>query len=146
MAILALAANRADLKQRLSRILVAQGYDDKPITADDLGATGAMAVLLKDAIKPNLVQTTENTPALIHAGPFANIAHGTASIISINAALRLSRVRGGRGRVRLRPRRGEVRRHRRAAGGLEHRGLRARGHGARAQAPGRGQGREARAR
>jgi formate--tetrahydrofolate ligase len=90
MAILALALNRADLKQRLSRILVAQSYDDKPITANDLGATGAMAVLLKDAIKPNLVQTTENTPALIHAGPFANIAHGTASIISINAALRLS--------------------------------------------------------
>jgi len=90
MAILALAANRADLKQRLSRILVAQAYDDKPITANDLGATGAMAVLLKDAIKPNLVQTTENTPALIHAGPFANIAHGTASIIAVNAALRLA--------------------------------------------------------
>jgi formate--tetrahydrofolate ligase len=90
MAILALAANRADLKQRLARILVALSYDDKPITASDLGATGAMAVLLKDAIKPNLVQTTENTPALIHAGPFANIAHGTASIIGTNAALRLS--------------------------------------------------------
>jgi formate--tetrahydrofolate ligase len=89
MAILALAANRADLKQRLGRILVALSYDDKPITANDLGATGAMAALLKDAIKPNLVQTTENTPALIHAGPFANIAHGTASIISVNAALRL---------------------------------------------------------
>jgi formate--tetrahydrofolate ligase len=90
MAILALAVNRADLKQRLARILVAQSYDDKPITANELGATGAMAVLLKDAIKPNLVQTTENTPALIHAGPFANIAHGTASIIAVNAALRLS--------------------------------------------------------
>jgi formate--tetrahydrofolate ligase len=90
MAILALALNRADLKQRLGRILVALSYDDKPLTANELGATGAMAVLLKDAIKPNLVQTTENTPALIHAGPFANIAQGTASIISINAALRLS--------------------------------------------------------
>ena len=89
MAILALAANRADLKQRLGRILVALSYDDKPITANELGATGAMAALLKDAIKPNLVQTTENTPALIHAGPFANIAHGTASVISVNAALRL---------------------------------------------------------
>ncbi|MEO0069377.1 MAG: formate--tetrahydrofolate ligase [candidate division WOR-3 bacterium] len=90
MAILALAKNRADLKERLSRILVALNFDDKPITAQDLGATGAMAALLKDAIKPNLVQTTENTPALIHTGPFANIAHGTASIIAINAALRLS--------------------------------------------------------
>lgn len=89
MAILALAKNRADLKQRLGRILVALNFDDKPITAQDLGATGAMAALLKDAIKPNLVQTTENTPALIHTGPFANIAHGTASIIAINAALRL---------------------------------------------------------
>lgn len=90
MAILALAKNRADLKERLSRILVALNFDDKPITAQDLGATGAMAALLKDAIKPNLVQTTENTPALIHTGPFANIAHGTASIIALNAALRLS--------------------------------------------------------
>ena len=90
MAILALATNRADLKQRLGRILVALSYDDNPITATDLGATGALAVLLKDAIKPNLVQTTENTPALIHAGPFANIAHGTASVIATNAALRLS--------------------------------------------------------
>ncbi|MEO0077564.1 MAG: formate--tetrahydrofolate ligase [candidate division WOR-3 bacterium] len=90
MAILALARDRADLKQRLARILVALRYDDSPVTAQDLGATGAMAVLLKDAIKPNLVQTTENTPALVHCGPFANIAHGTASIIATNAALRLS--------------------------------------------------------
>jgi len=89
MAILGLATNRNDLKQRLARILVALNFDDKPITAQDLGATGAMAALLKDAIKPNLVQTTENTPALIHTGPFANIAHGTASIIATNAALRL---------------------------------------------------------
>ncbi len=89
MAILALASGRSDLKQRLGKILVALSYDDKPITAQDLGATGAMAALLKDAVKPNLVQTTENTPALIHTGPFANIAHGTASIIATNAALRL---------------------------------------------------------
>ncbi len=89
MAILGLASGRADLKQRLGKILVALSYDDKPITAQDLGATGAMAALLKDAVKPNLVQTTENTPALIHTGPFANIAHGTASIIATNAALRL---------------------------------------------------------
>ncbi len=90
MAILALARDRADLKQRLARILVALRYDDSPVTAQDLGATGAMAVLLKDAVKPNLVQTTENTPALVHCGPFANIAHGTASIIATNAALKLS--------------------------------------------------------
>jgi len=89
MAILGLASDRADLKQRLAKILVALSFDDKPVTARDLGATGAMAALLKDAIKPNLVQTTENTPALIHTGPFANIAHGTASIIATNAALRL---------------------------------------------------------
>lgn len=89
MAILGLAKNRADLKQRLGSILVALSFDDKPVTARDLGATGAMAALLKDAIKPNLVQTTENTPALIHTGPFANIAHGTASIIATDAALRL---------------------------------------------------------
>ncbi len=90
MAILALSRDRADLKQRLARILVALRYDDSPVTAQDLGATGAMAVLLKDAIKPNLVQTTENTPALVHCGPFANIAHGTASVVATNAALRLS--------------------------------------------------------
>lgn len=90
MAILGLARDRSDLKKRLARILVALSFEDKPITAGDLGATGAMAALLKDAIKPNLVQTTENTPALIHTGPFANIAHGTASIIATNAALRLS--------------------------------------------------------
>ncbi len=90
MAILGLARDRSDLKKRLARILVALSFEDKPITAGDLGATGAMAALLKDAIKPNLVQTTENTPALIHTGPFANIAHGTASIIAANAALRLS--------------------------------------------------------
>ncbi len=90
MAILALTRDRADLKERLARILVALRYDDSPVTARDLGATGAMAVLLKDAIKPNLVQTTENTPALVHCGPFANIAHGTASIIATNAALRLA--------------------------------------------------------
>lgn len=90
MAILGLAQDRADLKKRLARILVALSFDDKPITVADLGATGAMAALLKDAIKPNLVQTTENTPALIHTGPFANIAHGTASIIATNASLRLA--------------------------------------------------------
>jgi formate--tetrahydrofolate ligase len=90
MAILGLSASRAELKEKLGRILLALSYDDKPVTANDLGATGAMAVLLKDAIKPNIVQTTENTAALIHTGPFANIAHGTASVVATNMALRLS--------------------------------------------------------
>jgi len=90
MAILCLSKNLADLKERLSRIIVAYTYDNKPITAADLDAVGAMAVLLKDAIKPNLVQTLEGTPAFIHGGPFANIAHGTNSIISTQLALQLS--------------------------------------------------------
>ena len=90
MAILALSNSRDELKERLARILVAQSYDDAPVTAADLGAAGAMAVLLKDALKPNLVQTIEHTPAFIHAGPFANIAHGTASVVAANMALRLT--------------------------------------------------------
>ncbi|MFO7674862.1 MAG: formate--tetrahydrofolate ligase [bacterium] len=90
MAILALSASRQELKERLGRILVAMSYDDKPVTAADLHATGAMAALLKDALKPNVVQTSEHTPAFIHAGPFANIAHGTASVVAANMALRLS--------------------------------------------------------
>lgn len=90
MAILALSASRRELKERLGRILVALSYDDKPVTAENLGATGAMAVLLKDALKPNLVQTTEHTPAFVHAGPFANIAHGTASVVATNMALKLA--------------------------------------------------------
>ncbi|MBN2537606.1 formate--tetrahydrofolate ligase [candidate division WOR-3 bacterium] len=89
MAILALSASRTELKERLARILVAMSYDDEPVTAERLGAAGAMAVLLKDALKPNVVQTTEHTPAFIHAGPFANIAHGTASVVAANMALRL---------------------------------------------------------
>ncbi|UCG42989.1 MAG: formate--tetrahydrofolate ligase [candidate division WOR-3 bacterium] len=89
MAILALSGSRTELKERLGRMLVAMSYDDRPVTAQDLQATGSMAVLLKDALKPNLVQTTEHTPAFIHAGPFANIAHGTASIVATNMALRM---------------------------------------------------------
>jgi formate--tetrahydrofolate ligase len=89
MAILGLAASRSELKERLGRILVAMSYDDKPVTSADLGATGAMAVLLKDALKPNVVQTIEGTPAFIHAGPFANIAHGTASVVATEMARRL---------------------------------------------------------
>ncbi|OEG00313.1 formate--tetrahydrofolate ligase [Vulcanibacillus modesticaldus] len=90
MAILCLSNGLQDLKERLSRIVVAYTYDRKPVTVADLNAQGAMALLLKDAIKPNLVQTLENTPALIHGGPFANIAHGTNSILATKIALKLA--------------------------------------------------------
>jgi len=90
MAILCLATGLQDLKQRMGRIVVAYTYDDRPITAADLEAQGAMAVLMKDAIKPNLVQTLENTPAFIHGGPFANIAHGCNSITATRMALKLA--------------------------------------------------------
>jgi len=90
MAILCLSKNLNDLKERLSRIIVAYTYDNKPVTAKDLKAVGAMTVLLKDAIKPNLVQTIEGVPALIHGGPFANIAHGASSLISTKMGLKLA--------------------------------------------------------
>ena len=89
MAVLCLAGDLADLKERLGRMVVGYTREDKPITAHDLKAEGAMAALLKDAIKPNLVQTLEHTPALIHGGPFANIAHGCNSISATDTALRL---------------------------------------------------------
>jgi formate--tetrahydrofolate ligase len=89
MAILCLASDLEDLKLRLGRILVAYTYDNKPVFARDLNATGAMAALLKDAVNPNFVQTIENTPAIIHGGPFANIAHGCNSIRATKLALRL---------------------------------------------------------
>ena len=89
MAILCLAEDLADLEQRLGSIVVAENRDRRPVTARDLNAHGAMAVLLKDAIKPNLVQTLEGNPALIHGGPFANIAHGCNSVIATRAALAL---------------------------------------------------------
>lgn len=89
MAILCLASDLADLKQRLSKILVAYTYDGKPVYAHDLGAEGAMTALLKDAVKPNLVQTLENNPAIMHGGPFANIAHGCNSIRATKLALKL---------------------------------------------------------
>jgi formate--tetrahydrofolate ligase len=82
MAILCLADSLTDLKDRLSRMVVAYTKEGKAVTAGDLQATGAMALLLKDAIKPNLVQTLENTPAFIHGGPFANIAHGCNSVLA----------------------------------------------------------------
>ena len=90
MAILCLAENMKDLKQRLGKIIVAYTYEDKPVTADDIQATGAMAALLKDAIKPNLIQTLEHTPALVHGGPFANIAHGCNSVMATKIGLKLA--------------------------------------------------------
>ncbi|MBQ6744233.1 MAG: formate--tetrahydrofolate ligase [Acidaminococcaceae bacterium] len=90
MAILCLASNLHDLKERLKRIVVAYNYDGKPVTAEDLHAAGAMAALLKDAVKPNLVQTLEHVPAIIHGGPFANIAHGCNSVMATRTALRLA--------------------------------------------------------
>ncbi len=90
MAILCLAADLQDLKERLGNILVAYTYDNRPVYAKDLQVNGSMAVLLKDAIKPNLVQTLENTPALMHGGPFANIAHGCNSVRATKLALKLA--------------------------------------------------------
>ena len=90
MAILCLASDMEDLKKRLGRIIVAYTYEGKPVTADDLKATGAMAALLKEAIKPNLIQTLEHTPALVHGGPFANIAHGCNSVRATRTALKLA--------------------------------------------------------
>ena len=89
MAVFCLASSMTDLKERLSRIVVAYTYDEKPVTAGELGAVGAMAALLKDAIKPNLVQTLEGTPAIVHGGPFANIAHGCNSVIATKMAMKL---------------------------------------------------------
>ena len=89
MAILCLATSLDDLKDRLGRMVVAYNKDGDAVTANDIGATGAMALLLKDAIKPNLVQTLENTPAIIHGGPFANIAHGCNSVMATKTALKL---------------------------------------------------------
>lgn len=90
MAILCLSTDLMDLKERLGRIIVGYTYDGKPVTAKDLKASGAMTVILKDAINPNLVQTLENTPAFVHGGPFANIAHGANSIIATRLALKLA--------------------------------------------------------
>ena len=90
MAILCLAEDIKDLKARLGRIIVAYNFQGDPVTADDLQATGAMTALLKDAIKPNLIQTLEHTPALVHGGPFANIAHGCNSVRATRMALKLA--------------------------------------------------------
>lgn len=90
MAILCLSENMQDLKKRLSKIIVAYTFDGKPVTAADLEAAGAMAALLKDALKPNIIQTLEHTPAIVHGGPFANIAHGCNSIRATKVALKLA--------------------------------------------------------
>ena len=90
MAILCLAKDFRDLQDRLGRIIVAYNYDNEPVTAADLKAVGAMSALLKDAIKPNLIQTLENTPAIVHGGPFANIAHGCNSVMATKTALKLA--------------------------------------------------------
>ncbi|MBP3326426.1 MAG: formate--tetrahydrofolate ligase [Coprococcus sp.] len=90
MAILCLAADFKDLQERLGRIIVAYNYKNEPVTAKDLKAVGAMAALLKDAMKPNLIQTLEHTPAIVHGGPFANIAHGCNSVIATKTALKLA--------------------------------------------------------
>lgn len=89
MAVFCLSSSISDLRERLGRIIVGYTYDDKPVTANDLHATGAMTALLKDAIKPNLVQTLEGTPAIVHGGPFANIAHGCNSILATKMAMKL---------------------------------------------------------
>ena len=90
MAVLCLAKDMKDLKERLGRVIVAYNVDGEPVTADDLKATGSMAALLADAIKPNMVQTLEHTPVLVHGGPFANIAHGCNSVRATRLALKLS--------------------------------------------------------
>ncbi|NLO08347.1 MAG: formate--tetrahydrofolate ligase [Clostridiales bacterium] len=92
MAVLCLAEDMKDLKERLGKIVVAYSYDGKPVTASDLKAVGSMAALLKDAMKPNLIQTIENTPAIVHGGPFANIAHGCNSVRATKMALKLADV------------------------------------------------------
>ena len=89
MAVLALTTSLADMRERLSKMVIASDKSGNPVTADDLGVTGALTVLMKDAIKPNLMQTLEGQPVFVHAGPFANIAHGNSSIIADKIALKL---------------------------------------------------------
>ena len=92
MGVLCLADSLSDLKKRIARMIVAYTYDGKAVTVDDLKATGAVTLLLKDAIKPNLVQTLEHTPVFVHGGPFANIAHGCNSVMATKLALKLSEI------------------------------------------------------
>ena len=113
MAILALTTGLADMRERLGRMVIGTNRAGEPVTAEDLGVAGALTVLMKDAIKPNLMQTLEGTPAFVHAGPFANIAHGNSSIIADKIALKLvgPMLRGHRIRLRRRHRHGEILRH-----------------------------------
>ncbi len=99
MAIMALASNLEDLRRRLDAIIVGGSRSGKPVRAADLNATGAMMALLTEAILPNLVQTTEGTPAMVHCGPFGNIATGTSSVISQSMGVRLADLRGQRTRL-----------------------------------------------
>lgn len=98
MAVLALATDLNDMRERLGNMVVATNKSGEPITADDFGIGGALTVLMKDAIKPNLMQTLEGTPVFVHAGPFANIAHGNSSIIADKIALKLAGTEAGESR------------------------------------------------
>ena len=111
MAVFCLSRDLDDLQERLGRMIVAQKRDGKAVTAKDLKADGAMAVLLKDALAPNLVQTLEGSPAFVHGGPFANIAHGCNSVMATRLGLEAGRRGGDRGRLRRRSGGGEVHRH-----------------------------------
>ena len=145
MAILAVCRDLQDLRARLGRITVAQSFDGgKPITAEDLGAAGAMAVLLKDAIKPNLIQTLEGQPCLMHCGPFANIAHGNNSLVADQVGMKIADYVVTESGLRLRHGHGEVLRHRLPLRRADAERGRARHHGARDQAPRRRRGRPAR--
>ncbi len=117
MAIFCLATDLDDLTRRLGNIIVARTRDKKPIRAKDLAADGAMAVLLRDALSPNLVQTLEGNPAFVHGGPFANIAHGCNTVMATQTGLRLGDYGGDGGGLRCRPRRREVPRHQVPQGG-----------------------------
>ena len=111
MAILGLTTSMKDFRQRLGRIVIGLDEDGRAITAEQLGTAGAMAVLLRDAIKPTLLQTVENTPVFVHAGPFANIAHGNSSIIADLIGPQDGRLRGDGERLRRRHGHGEVHEH-----------------------------------
>lgn len=95
MAVLALSNDLADMKRRLGKMVCAYSKSGTPITADDVGVTGSLAILMRDAIKPNLMQTLEGTPVFVHAGPFANIAHGNSSILADKIALKLAGIEEG---------------------------------------------------
>ena len=111
MAILALANDLQDLRRRIGRVIVAETFKGEPVTLEDLKVAGAMTVVMRDAIKPNLVQTLEGGPAFVHAGPFANIAHGNSSVVADRVALKLVDAVCTGGRLRLGHGLPEVRRH-----------------------------------